>query len=57
VHPTVGAGTRTVKQVLASSQRGDAPPARVTLAKWKLLMGEQYQDQGLIFTTATGGIL
>ncbi|HVD32075.1 MAG TPA: hypothetical protein VNC19_00755, partial [Gemmatimonadales bacterium] len=30
---------------------------RVTLAKWKLLMGERYQDQGLIFTTATGAII
>jgi integrase len=30
---------------------------RVTLAKWKLLMGERYQDQGLIFATATGGII
>jgi integrase len=28
---------------------------RVTLAKWKLLIGE-YQDQGLIFATTTGGI-
>jgi integrase len=30
---------------------------RVTQAKWKLLMGEQYRDQALIFATATGGIV
>ena len=73
VHPTVGAGTRTVKQVLASSQRGHgrrhilgptktsqnrAVPIgdramrtlhrhRVTLAKWKLLMGRAVSGSGI----------
>jgi integrase len=32
-------------------------PHRVAQAKWKLLTGEHYQDQGLIFASATGDIL
>jgi len=30
---------------------------RVVQAKWKLLMGGEYEDQGLIFATGTGGII
>jgi integrase len=30
---------------------------RVAQAKWKLLTGEHYRDQGLIFASATGGIM
>jgi integrase len=30
---------------------------RVAQAKWKLLTGEHYRDQGLIFASATGDIL
>lgn len=30
---------------------------KVAQAKWKLLCGEDYQDRGLIFATATGAIM
>jgi len=30
---------------------------KVPQAKWKLLIGEEYKDQGLIFASGTGGIL
>lgn len=55
IGPTKTGRSRTVPprdRALKALQRH-----RVAQAKSKLLCGEDYQDQGLIFTTGTGGIM
>jgi integrase len=64
---TRGAGRRHTLGPTKTSQNRAVPISdralralqrhRVVQAKWKLLLGQEYKDEGLVFATASGGII